>query len=157
MLDVQHGCYFVKCREKTNSNDIEQVTIKNGRQAARSTCVVSGPANSASVRCRPDATAQEGTSDDLSKRISAHDGEMLPLPAGQHTRGRVVPGGQRRVRRGLATVCESCDDGDGSLRFHGKTIMELRDVTAFGSAEFDERVEVLCVWSMLNGGWSDDY
>ena len=106
---------------------------------------------------RPDATDQEGTSDDVSKRLSAQDGEMLPLPAGQHTRGRTVSGGQRRVRRGLATVCESCDDGDGSLRFHGKTIIELRDVTAFGSAEFDERLEVLCVWSMLNGGWSDDY
>ena len=58
---------------------------------------------------------------------------------------------------GWQTVYESCDDGDGSLRFHGKTIVELRDVTAFGSAEFDERVEVLRVWSMLNGGWCDDY
>ena len=58
---------------------------------------------------------------------------------------------------GFQTVCESCDDGDGSLRFHGKTIIELRDVTAFGSVEFDERLEVLTVWSMLNGGWSDDY
>ena len=27
---------------------------------------------------------------------------MLPLPAGPHTRGRVVLGGQRRGRRGLA-------------------------------------------------------
>ena len=34
--------YCVKCREKTNSNDVEQVTMKNGRQAARSTCVVCG-------------------------------------------------------------------------------------------------------------------
>ncbi len=58
---------------------------------------------------------------------------------------------------GFQTVCASCDDGDGSLRFHGKTIIELRDVTAFGSAEFDQCMEVLTVWSMLNGGWSDDY
>ena len=58
---------------------------------------------------------------------------------------------------GWQTVCQSCDDGDGSLRFHGKTIVELRDVTAFGSAEFDQCMEVLTVWSMLNGGWSDDY
>ena len=58
---------------------------------------------------------------------------------------------------GWQTVCESCDDGDGSLRFHGKTIVELRDVAAFGSAEFDERVEVLRVWSILNEGWCDDY
>ena len=57
---------------------------------------------------------------------------------------------------GWQTVCQSCDD-DSSLRFHGKTIVELRDVTAFGSAEFDERVEVLRVWSILNGGWCDDY
>ena len=58
---------------------------------------------------------------------------------------------------GWQTVCESCDDGDGSLRFHDKTIVELGDVTAFGSAEFDENVEALSVWSMLNGGWCDDY
>ena len=32
----------IKCREKTNSNDVEQVTMENGRQAARSTCVVCG-------------------------------------------------------------------------------------------------------------------
>ena len=44
---------------------------------------------------------------------------------------------------GWQTVCQSCDDGDGSLRFHGKTIVELRDVTAFGSAEFDVRLEEL--------------
>ena len=30
-------------------------------------------------------------------------------------------------------VCESCDDGDGSLRFHGRTLAELRAETAFGS------------------------
>ncbi len=29
-------------REKTNSNDVEQVTMENGRLAARSTCVVCG-------------------------------------------------------------------------------------------------------------------
>ena len=23
-------------------------------------------------------------------------------------------------------VCESCDDGDGSLRFHGRTLAELQ-------------------------------
>ena len=34
--------YCVKCKEKTNSNDVEQVTMKNGRLAARSTCVVCG-------------------------------------------------------------------------------------------------------------------
>ena len=35
---------------------------------------------------------------------------------------------------GWQTVCESCDDGDGSLRFHGKTIIELRgrDGVRFG-------------------------
>ena len=38
---------------------------------------------------------------------------------------------------GWLTVCEDCDDGDGSLRFHGKTIVELRDVTAFGSGDFE--------------------
>ena len=38
---------------------------------------------------------------------------------------------------GWLTVCEDCEDGDGSLRFHGKTIVELRDVTAFGSGDFD--------------------
>lgn len=28
-------------------------------------------------------------------------------------------------------VCESCDDGDGSLRFHGRTPAELRAHTLF--------------------------
>ena len=30
-------------------------------------------------------------------------------------------------------VCESCDDGDGSARFHGRTLAELRAHTVFGS------------------------
>ncbi len=30
-------------------------------------------------------------------------------------------------------VCESCDDGDGSLRYHGRTLAELRAETVFGS------------------------
>ena len=34
--------YCVKWKEKTNSNDVEQVTMKNGRPAARSMCVVCG-------------------------------------------------------------------------------------------------------------------
>lgn len=57
---------------------------------------------------------------------------------------------------GWVPICESCDDGDGSLRFHGRTIVELRDVTAFGSAEFDCAPVQLEVFSMYNGGWQDD-
>ena len=34
-------------------------------------------------------------------------------------------------------VCESCDDGDGSLRFHSRTLAELRAHTVFGSWEID--------------------
>ena len=34
--------YCAKCKEKTNSKDVEQVTMKNGRSAARSTYVVCG-------------------------------------------------------------------------------------------------------------------
>ena len=54
---------------------------------------------------------------------------------------------------GWHTVCESCDDGDGSLRLHGRTIVELRDVTAFGSAECDINPVELEVWSKLSGYW----
>ena len=80
------------------------------------------------------------------------------MPAGQHPpRTNCFWRAAQREGPGFQTVCASCDDGDGSLRFHGKTIIELRDVTAFGSAEFDQCMEVLTVWSMLNGGWSDDY
>ena len=34
--------YCFKCREMTNSSDVEQVTMKNGREAVRSTCFVCG-------------------------------------------------------------------------------------------------------------------
>ena len=30
-------------------------------------------------------------------------------------------------------VCESCDDEDGSVRYHGRTLTELRADTVFGS------------------------
>ena len=82
---------------------------------------------------------------------------MLPLPAGQHPEDELFLAVNGEYGVGWQTVCQSRDDGDGSLRFHGKTIIELRDVTAFGSAEFDEMVEVLRVGSILNGGWCDDY
>ena len=34
--------YCVKCKAKTDSRDIEAVTMKNGRAATRSTCVDCG-------------------------------------------------------------------------------------------------------------------
>ena len=34
--------YYLKCRAKTGSRDIEAVTMKNGRPATRSTCTVFG-------------------------------------------------------------------------------------------------------------------
>ena len=42
----------------------------------------------------------------------------------------------RQWPNGWLTVCEDCDDGDGSIRYHGKTIIEFRALTAFGSGEF---------------------
>ena len=36
------GIYCVKCRAKTDSSQVEQVTMKNGRPATRSVCVVCG-------------------------------------------------------------------------------------------------------------------
>ena len=42
MLDIQHGCYCLKCRVKTGSRDVEQVTLKNGRPALRAVCTVCG-------------------------------------------------------------------------------------------------------------------
>ena len=40
---------------------------------------------------------------------------------------------------GWLTVCGGCDAGRGTLRFHGKTVVELRDMTAFGSADFTRK------------------
>ena len=34
--------YCLKCRAKTGSRDIEQVTLKNGRPALRAVCTVCG-------------------------------------------------------------------------------------------------------------------
>ena len=34
--------YCLKCRAKTGSRDVEQVTLKNGRPALRAVCTVCG-------------------------------------------------------------------------------------------------------------------
>ena len=34
--------YCMKCREKRELNDVQQVTLKNGRDARQGTCVVCG-------------------------------------------------------------------------------------------------------------------
>ena len=34
--------YCLKCRAKTGSRDVEQVTLKNGRPALRAVCIVCG-------------------------------------------------------------------------------------------------------------------
>ena len=36
------GIYCFKCRAKTNSEQIEEVTMKNGRPATRSVCIACG-------------------------------------------------------------------------------------------------------------------
>ena len=39
---TQKAIYCVKCKAKTESKDIERVTMKNGRAAAKATCVYCG-------------------------------------------------------------------------------------------------------------------
>ena len=38
--------YCLKCRAKTDSRDVEQVTLKNGRPALRAVCTVCGKGKS---------------------------------------------------------------------------------------------------------------
>ena len=42
MTTVATQIFCVKCKSKTDSSDLEPVTMKNGRPATRATCMICG-------------------------------------------------------------------------------------------------------------------
>ena len=68
--------YCMKCREKREMQDAQEVTLKNGRAAMQGTCAVCGTKITVMGGAKGAATVAES---DKSDHIAAHKGRALRL------------------------------------------------------------------------------